>query len=220
VFLRMGRFGPYVQCGTAEDDEKKNASLMRGMKPEDVTLEVALKLLSLPRTLGEHPQTHEPVVAQNGRYGPFIKCGNETRSLPDSLSPLEVTLEQALQLLAQPKGGRGRGASKEPLKVFDASPVTGQPVRLLAGRYGPYVADGVTNASLPRGTAPEEVTFEYALSLLKARAERGPVERPTRRRAAAKTAKAPAKKAVKKSAKKTTKAAKKTAKRKATKASD
>jgi DNA topoisomerase-1 len=215
VFLRMGRFGPYVQCGTPEDEAKKNASLMRGMKPEDITLEVAIKLLSLPRTLGEHPVTHEPVVAQNGRYGPFIKCGNETRSLPDSLSPLDVTLEQALQLLAQPKGGRGRTASKEPIKVFEASPVTGQPVRLLAGRYGPYVADGVTNASLPRGTAPEEVTLEYALSLLKARAERGPVQRPTRRRAAAKaTAKTPAKKTPKKTVKKT---AKKTARKKSAK---
>jgi DNA topoisomerase-1 len=125
-------------------------------------------------------------------------------------------LEQALQLLAQPKGGRGRGAKKEPIKVFDASPVTTQPVQLLAGRYGPYVTDGVTNASLPRGAAPEEVTIEYALSLLKARADRGPVERPKRRRTAVK--KAAAKPAVKKApAKKKKKTAKKTARKPAAK---
>ena len=134
----------------------------------------------------------------------------EIRSLPAGLSPLDVTFEQALELLAQPKaGGRGRGAVKrEPLKVFAASPVTNNPVQLLAGRYGPYVTDGVTNASLPRGTAPEEVTLEYALNLLKARAEQGPAKRPARARrrrpSAQKKAAAPkAKKTAKKRAKKT-----------------
>ncbi len=209
VFVKVGRFGPYVQRGTAEDDEKpQNASLLKGMEPEDVTLEVALKLLTLPRTLGEHPQTSEPVVAHNGRYGPYVKSGDETRSLPDGLSPLDVTLEQALQLLAQPKvRGRGRGASKEPVKVFDASPVTGQPVRLLQGRYGPYVSDGETNASLPRGTTLEEVTLEYAVNLLKERAEAGPSKRATRKKATPRAAKKPA-------AKKAAKTARKSAKRK------
>ena len=121
------------------------------------------------------------MVAHNGRYGPYVKCGEETRSLPDGFSPLDVTLEQALELLAQPKTRRGGAARKEPIKVFDASPVTGQPVRLMQGRYGPYVTDGVTNASLPRGTTPEEVTFEYALNLLKERAEAGPGKRAARK---------------------------------------
>ena len=170
-------------CSTATPTTKrsrKNASLLKGMQPEDVTIDVALKLLSLPRTLGQHPQSGEPVMAHNGPYGPYVKCDKEIRSLPAGLSPLDVTLEQALELLAQPKtGGRGRGAVKrEPLKVFDASPVTNNPVQLLAGRYGPYVTDGATNASLPRGTAPEEVTLEYALNLLKARAEQGPASGP------------------------------------------
>ena len=92
--------------------------------PTQVDLETALKLLSLPRTLGQHPQTGEPVVAHNGRFGPYVKCGEETRSLPEGYSPLDVTLEQALQLLAQPKIRRGAGGRKEPVKVFDPSPVT------------------------------------------------------------------------------------------------
>ena len=196
VFVKVGRFGPYVQRGTSEDDEKpQNASLLKGMDPEHVDLQTALKLLTLPRTLGEHPQSHEPVVAHNGRFGPYVKCGEETRSLPDGLSPLEVALEQALELLAQPKSRRGAAVRKEPVKVFDASPATGQPVRLMQGRYGPYVTDGATNASLPRGTAIEEVTFEYAVNLLQARAEAGPSKRAARK-------KAPARKAAKKAAKK------------------
>ncbi len=178
VFVKVGRFGPYVQRGVGDDDEKpQNASLLKGMDPEHVTLETALKLLSLPRTLGAHPQSGEPVVAHNGRFGPYVKCGAETRSLPDGLSPLDVTLEQGLELLAQPKSRCGAASRKEPVQVFDASPVTGQPVRLMQGRYGPYVSDGVTNASLPRGMEMAEVTLPYALNLLKERAEAGPSKR-------------------------------------------
>jgi DNA topoisomerase-1 len=196
VFVKIGRFGPYVQRGSGHDEEKpQNASLLKGMEPEHVDLATALKLLSLPRTLGEHPQTGEPVVAHNGRFGPYVKCGEETRSLPEGYSPLDITLEQALQLLAQPKSRSGAAARKEPAKVFDPSPVTGQPVRLMQGRYGPYVADGVTNASLPRGMTLEEVTLEYALNLLKERAAAGPSKRASRKRASPKAAKkVPAKK--------------------------
>ena len=185
VFVKIGRFGPYVQRGTAEDEEKpKNASLLKGMRPEDVTLEVALKLLSLPRELGTDPKTGLGVVAYNGRFGPYVKSGEETRSLPAGASPIDVTLEQALELLAQPKAARrGFGAPKEPLRVFDESPVTGQKIQLLEGRYGPYLNDGATNASLPKGTAPEALTREEALELLAARAAMGPSTkrgRPTR----------------------------------------
>ena len=129
-------------------------------------------------------------MAYNGRFGPYVKCGEETRSLPGELSPLDVTLQQALDLLAQPKMRRGRGAggSKEPVKVFDASPVTSQPVRLLQGRYGPYVTDGITNASLPRNVTLDEMTFEYALTLLQNRAAAGPPKKPPRKRAAPKAA--------------------------------
>jgi DNA topoisomerase-1 len=171
VFVKIGRFGPYVQRGTAEDDEKpQNASLLKGMDPQQITLEMALGLLSLPRTLGDDPKTGRPVTAQNGRFGPYIKCGEETRSLPDGLSPLEITLDEALHLLAQPKSRRGAAARKEPLKVFEPSPTGGRPVRLMQGRYGPYVTDGTTNASLPRGMTPDELDFPFALKLLADRA--------------------------------------------------
>jgi len=182
VFLRTGRFGPYVQRGTAGAAEKpQNASLLKGMKPEQVDLDMALKLLSLPRELGNHPENGQAVVAHNGRFGPYVKCGDETRSLPDDLSPLDVTLSQAVELLAQPKRRRRASRQKEPIKVFDASPVTSEPVRLLSGRYGPYVTDGKTNASLPRGVSLEDVTFERALDLLAERAARGPTRRTTRK---------------------------------------
>jgi len=213
VFLKVGRFGPYVQRGTPEDEEKpQNASLLKGMEQEDVNLELALKLLTLPRTLGEDPKNNEPVVAHNGRYGPYIKCDAETRSLPADVSPLDVTLEQALELLSQPKtrrGGRG-AAKKEPIKVFDESPVTGNPVQLLDGRYGPYVTDGETNASIPRGTSTDEVQFEFALDLLAVRAAKGPAKKKKAKKKATKK-----KAAKKKTAKKTTK--KKAAKKKTTK---
>jgi DNA topoisomerase-1 len=200
VFVKTGRFGPYVQRGTTEDDEKpQNASLLKGMAVEDVDLETALKLLSLPRTLGNHPTSSMPVEVFNGRYGPYVKCGDDTRSLAEGISPLDITMDQAVYLLSQPKTRRGGATAttttkKEPIKVFEASPVTNEPVRLLDGRYGPYVTDGTTNASLPKDASPEEITFEYALTLLQARAEAGPgKKRPMRRKAATKKA-APAKK--------------------------
>jgi len=195
VYLKTGRFGPYVQRGSPEDEEKpKNASLLKGMRPEDITLEVALSLLSLPRELGPDPKSGQMVVAHNGRFGPYVKCGDETRSLGAELSPISVTLEQALALLAQPKAmRRGFGAPREPIKVFDESPVTGQKIQLLAGRYGLYLADGATNASLPKGAEPESLTREQALELLAARAAMGPPKKSARRKTAAK---APRKKAV------------------------
>jgi DNA topoisomerase I len=196
VYLKNGRFGPYVQLGVADDKEKpKNASLLKGMAPEEIDLPTALRLLSLPRTLGEHPDSGEAVIAQTGRFGPYVKCGSETRSLPESLSPLDVTLPQALELLATPKTrGRQASAPKEPLRVLGDSPVTQQPVRLLDGRYGPYVTDGETNASLPKDAAAAEVTLEFALELLATRA----AEKPAAKGAKRKTAKKSAKKSTKK----------------------
>ena len=207
VFVKSGRFGPYVQLGLADEGEKpKNAGLLKGMSVEDITLEVALKLLSLPRLVGEHPDSKEVIEAFNGRYGPYIKCGSETRSLPDDVSPLDVQLEQSLFLLSQPKR-RGRSAPKEPIKTFESSPITEQPIRLLEGRYGPYVTDGETNASLPKGTETETVTFEQALQLLAERAAKGPSRKKKKTKKKATKKKATKKKATKK----------KSAKKKATK---
>ena len=176
VFLKVGRFGPYVQRGTPDDEEKpQNASLLKGMTPETVDLETALKLLTLPRKLGAFPDNGEMITAYNGRFGPYVKCGEETRSLPAGLSPLDVTLEQAVEILKQPKAQRrGFGAKKEPLKVLEVSPVTNNKVQLLDGRYGMYVTDGVTNASVPKNTPQEEITLEFALQLLAERAAAGP----------------------------------------------
>jgi DNA topoisomerase-1 len=217
VYLKTGRFGPYVQRGTPEDEEKpQNASLLKGMVPSDIDLETALKLLTLPRNLGNHPQSGEAVMAFNGRFGPYVKCAEETRSLPADISPLDVTLEQALHLLSQPKAvGRGRAAAKrEPLKVFEASPVTSQKVQLLDGRYGPYVTDGETNASLPKGTAIEEFTFQEALDLLAARAALGPSKKKATRKKTAKAA-APKKSTTKRKTPKASTKAPKAAKKKA-----
>jgi DNA topoisomerase-1 len=175
VYLKNGRFGPYVQLGGGEGDDAKprNGSLLKGMDQADVNLELALKLLTLPRTVGQHLNDSEPVMAHNGRYGPYVKWGSETRSLPEDISPLDVTLDQAVGLLAQPQQRRGRAAPKEPIKVFAKSPVTGEVIKLLDGRYGPYVTDGVTNASLSKGSDPEQLTLEDALNLLAERATRG-----------------------------------------------
>jgi DNA topoisomerase-1 len=188
VFLKQGRFGPYVQLGSGGEGQKpKSASLLPGMQPQDVTLETALQLLELPKTLGTDPASGQPVVVSNGRFGPYVQCGRETRSIPPDISPLSITLEEALALLAQPKvRGRGRTATtRQPLRTLENSPVTGQPVRVLAGRYGTYVTDGVTNATLPRDVAVESLTLAQALELLAERAARGSAPRKRRRSAAA-----------------------------------
>ena len=214
VFLKQGRFGPYVQLGLSDDKDKRNASLLPGMDSAEIDLTTALKLLSLPRVLGAHPTTGEEVIASNGRYGPYIKCGVETRSLPATLSPIDATLEDALQLLAQPKTrGRRAAAPKAPLRVFDASPVTGEPVRLLDGRYGPYVTDTATNASLPKGMSTEELTFEQALQMLADRAQRGGPARGAKRRGGGQKPATAPRKAAKKTARKKTARKKTTAKR-------
>lgn len=175
VFVKTGRFGPYVQMNSLDGEEKpKNASIPKGLPLTDVTMEMALKWLSLPKTLGQHPETKEDVIATSGPYGPYVKSGKESRSLPADLAPTDVTLEQALHFLSQPKTrGRGR-ATPEPLKVFEPSPVTKEPIKLLSGRYGAYVTDGTTNATLPRDITPEACTFEDAVRLLEERAAKGP----------------------------------------------
>ena len=173
VYLKQGRYGPFVQLGDAEGDNgSKRASLLRGMEPESVDIEVALKLLSLPRELGNHPANDDTVVAANGRYGPFVRCGEEIRSIPAGISPFDISLEQAVELLSQEKSTRRRAARSEPLKLLGKHPETDVELKVLSGRYGPYVTDGEVNASLPKGTEPESLTVEQAVGLLRARAAR------------------------------------------------
>ena len=173
VFLKQGRYGPFVQLGVTGGKAKvKRASLLRGMEPDTVDLETALKLLSLPLSLGRDPKSGGDVVAANGRYGPFVKCGQEIRSIPSGTSPLEITLAQALALLAQEKSKRRPSARAVTLKLLGGHPVTSKELKVLSGRYGPYVTDGEINASLPRGSRPEELTIDQAVDLLQARAAR------------------------------------------------
>jgi DNA topoisomerase-1 len=208
VYVLNGRFGPYVQLGEvddAADGKPKRASLFSSMSPSTVTLDQALQLLSLPRVVGVDAEGKE-ITAQLGRYGPYLKRDTDSRSLESEDQLFTVTLEQALGIFAQPKR-RGR-AVKPPLAELGAHPDSGAPIRVLDGRFGPYVADGTTNATIPRGQDPTALTLDEAVALLRDRAARGPTKK-----TAKKSAKKTAKKSVKKAAKKTgKKAAKKTTK--------
>jgi DNA topoisomerase-1 len=223
VYVLNGRFGPYVQLGDiddAEDGKPKRASLFRSMSPSTVTLEQALQLLSLPRVVGTDEEGNE-ITAQLGRYGPYLKKGTDSRSLESEEQLFTVTLQEALGIFAQPKRGRGRVA-KPPLAELGAHPDSGAAIRVLDGRFGPYVTDGTTNATVPRGTDPTALTLDEAVALLREREARGPAKKAakkTAKKAAKKTAKKSVKKvAAKKSATATTKkAAKKTAKKAAKK---
>jgi DNA topoisomerase-1 len=174
VYAMNGRFGPYVQLGETSNARKaakpKRASLFQGMGADTVTLEEALKLLSLPREVGLHPADNQPIIASPGRYGPYIKHGNEFRSLESEDQLFTITRDEAVQLLAAPKKSRRRqSAARSVLRSLGAHPTSGAPLNVLTGRYGPYVTDGTTNASLPRGSDPEQLTVEGAVELLAAR---------------------------------------------------
>jgi DNA topoisomerase-1 len=176
IVVRSGRYGPYVTEVLPEDEKGKprTASLFKSMAPETVTLEEALGLLSLPRVLGVDPADGEEVVARNGRYGPFVAKGKESRSLESEEQLLEISLEEALARLAQPKPRRGRGQAKPPLRELGADTASGKPIVVKEGRFGPYVTDGETNASLRRGDDPGTITLERAAELLADRRSRGP----------------------------------------------
>jgi DNA topoisomerase-1 len=198
VVLKSGRYGPYVSSGEV------NASLLKTHTPESVTLTEALRLLTLPRLVGKD-EAGEPIYAKNGRYGPYIERGKDSRSLENEEQLFTVTLDQALVLLAAPKT-RGRRAAQPPLRDLGVDPLTDKAMVIKDGRFGPYVTDGETNASLRRGQTPETMTIEQASEMLSEKRANGPAPK----KAAAK--KTTAKKATAKTtAKKTTAAAKKTA---------
>ena len=219
VLMLQGRFGPYVQLGEAEEgsaEKPRRASLPRGMDPSELTLDFALKLLSLPRNLGNHPESGKEITAGVGRFGPFVVHEGDFRSLQPTDDVYTVGLDRAVELLSAPKAGRSR-TTVEPIRTLGPHPADGEPVQVFAGRYGPYVKHGAINASLPKGVEAEAVTMEQAVPLLAERAAAAPAKKGARGKKSAPAKKAPAKKAASKTAsavKKT--AAKKTTAKKAT----
>jgi DNA topoisomerase-1 len=213
VVAKAGRFGPYVTEVLPEGakDKPRTASLLKSMTLDTVTLDDALKLLSLPRTLGE--VDGEPVTVQNGRYGPYVKRGAESRSLPTEEEMFTISLEAAKALLAEPKPrGRGRAAAAPPLRELGNDPASGKPMVIKDGRFGPYVTDGETNASLRKGDEVASITPERGAELLADRRAAAPAPR-TRKPATTKTSAAAKKPAAKKATgtagvKKTTRARK------------
>ena len=167
VIARSGRFGPYIQLGSADDTDAKpaTASLFKSMALDTVTLEDALRLLALPRTVGEDPQSGEEITAQNGRYGPYLKRGKDTRSIESEAQIFTIDLAEALALFAQPKRRRGQKAAAA-LRELGVDPVTGCGVAVRDGRFGPYVTDGSVNASLRREDSVESITIDRASDLL------------------------------------------------------
>jgi DNA topoisomerase-1 len=173
VTLRNGPYGLYIQLGEPEGKEKpKRASLLKGMTPDELTLEKALAILSLPRELGPHPEDGEPVLAGVGRFGPYVRHGAKYKSIPNDESVLEIGMNRAVALLAEAKAA-GRGRAAKPLRTIGAHPGDSAPIDLYEGRYGMYVKHGGINATVPRDLKPEELTVEQAVSLLAERAAKG-----------------------------------------------
>lgn len=190
IYVLSGRYGPYVQMGdvSPENDKPKRASLPPGVQPEQVDLDMALELLSLPKTLGMHPGTGKEIKAGLGRFGPFVVHDGDYRSIPKGESIFTMTFDRAMEMLSQPKKGRGKAAA---LKDLGAYPETGEVIQVFNGPYGPYIKSGKVNASLPEGSTPDTVTLEQAIALIK---EKGPAKGKGKAKAKAtstKTAKAP-----------------------------
>jgi DNA topoisomerase-1 len=202
LVAKSGRYGPYVTEVLPDDVPKtgknavkpRTASLLSTMTLDTVTLDDAVLLLSLPRVVGVDPADGAEITAQNGRYGPYLKKGTDSRSLASEEQIFSVTLEEALAIYAQPKL-RGRQAARPPLRDLGVDPVTSKQVLVKDGRFGPYVTDGETNATLRRTDVPETITIERATELLAEKRAQGPAPK---KRAAKKTAKRAAKKTAKK----------------------
>ena len=232
IIAKDGRYGPYVTEVLPEPEETaeteatktaktakstkakktakaakpkpRTASLLRSMDLSTVTLEQALDLLSLPRVVGQDPESGEDITAQNGRYGPYLKKGTDSRSLETEEQIFTVTLEQALEIFAQPKRRRGQAAARGPLRELGQDPATDKPVVIKDGRFGPYITDGQTNVTVPRSEDPATISAERAFELLADKRAKGPAKKRTTKKTTAK--KATTKKATTKkvAAKKTT----------------
>jgi DNA topoisomerase-1 len=172
VFLKAGRFGPYVQLG--EGEKPKRSSLPKGWSAPDMDLEKALRLLRLPREIGLHPEDGQPILAGIGRYGPFVQHAGAYANLPTAEEVFDVGINRAVALLAEKRaGGAGRRGESAALKELGAHPGDGAPVRVLSGRYGPYIKHGATNANVPRGGDPLAMTLDEAVLLLAEREAKG-----------------------------------------------
>ncbi|MBK8374375.1 type I DNA topoisomerase [Sphingorhabdus sp.] len=198
ISRKSGRFGPYVEMG--EGKEAVRSSIPKDILAEDFGIDWAVKLLSLPRTVGMHPESGEPVTASIGRYGPYLAHQGKYARLQSTAEVFETGMNAAVVKLAEAANGAGRargGASREPLKILGAHPRTEAEIKLMDGRYGAYVTDGTTNATLPKTVAPDQLTLEEAAQLIDERAAKGPAKGKAKRKAPAKKA-APKKKAAKK----------------------
>lgn len=177
IYKKNGRRGPYVARGTRDEAGYKTGPLLPGVVFEELTCDVALRLLEIPLGLGTHPETGLEVVLKTGPHGPYVVCGTETRSVANDITALDTTLEQAVALLAQPKQFRGRRGMPTVLKVLGVSPITGKPIELAEGQRGPFVRDGKTNANLEKEDDRETITLQRALELI---ANRKPSKRARR----------------------------------------
>mgnify|MGYP001674708025 CR=1 FL=1 len=216
IIAKDGRYGPYVTEVLPEPEETaeaetaktaktakstkakkttkaakpkpRTASLLRSMDLSTVTLEQALDLLSLPRVVGQDPESGEDITAQNGRYGPYLKKGTDSRSLETEEQIFTVTLEQALEIFAQPKRRRGQAAARGPLRELGQDPATEKPVVIKDGRFGPYITDGQTNVTVPRSEDPATISAERAFELLADKRAKGPAKKRTTKKTTAKKA--------------------------------
>jgi len=179
IMLKSGRFGPYVE----RDD--KRASIPKDVPLEDVTTEIAQRLLSLPREIGPHPETGKPITASIGRYGPYLAHDGKYAKLSSTADVFETGMNAAVSKLADAASAAGRknGGSREPIAVLGAHPASGSELKVMAGRYGPYVTDGTTNATLPRGADPKDMTLDDAVRLIDERAAKGPAKKGGRKTA-------------------------------------
>ena len=177
IVLKSGRFGPYVELGD------KRASIPKDVAVEDVTAELAGRLLSLPREIGAHPETKSPITASIGRYGPYLAHDGKYARLGSTAEVFEIGMNAAVAKLADAAagGGRQRGASREPIAVLGKHPQSGKEVRVLAGRYGPYVSDGATHATLSKGADPKSVSLDEAVRLIDEKAAKDPAKKPARK---------------------------------------
>lgn len=218
IIVKNGRYGPYFTEVLPEDAPKgtkpRTASLFKTMSIETASLGDALKLLSLPRVVGKDPESGTEITAQNGRYGPYLKKGTDSRSLESEDQIFSLTLEQALEIYAQPKTRRGRTA-KPPLKELGTDPNSGKPVVIKDGRFGPYITDGTTNVTVPRASTVEDIDADQAYTLLAEKRAKGPAKKRGTRKTTKKTAakKSAAKKPAKKTATKKTTTKRTTAKK-------